>query len=77
MPQAYPEERVGLFVRKRRAGSGSSSGAGEEEGGRGAGRWTVEVVEYSEIPPHLATSKDPGSGELLFNWSNVRLSCFL
>eukprot|EP00884_Botryococcus_braunii_P015716 jgi/Botrbrau1/2828/Bobra.0125s0036.1 len=36
----------------------------------------MTVVEYSELAPSEATSRDPGTGELRYNWSNVCMHFF-
>ena len=33
----------------------------------------MHVVEYSELPPELATAQDPGTGELRLNAANIVL----
>ena len=33
----------------------------------------MHVVEYSELPPELATAQDPSTGELRLNAANIVL----
>lgn len=52
--QAYPQEKVGVFVRRGKGGP-------------------LNVVEYSELDPMLASAINQGTGRLRFCWSNVCL----
>ncbi len=36
----------------------------------------LRVVEYSELSPTLAAMRDPSSGHLVFNWSNICMQYF-
>ncbi len=47
---------------------------GERVGVFGLRGGAVEVVEYSELDPALASATDPATGRLYFNWSNVSRS---
>lgn len=50
--QAYPQEKVGVFVRRGKNGP-------------------LDVVEYSELDPLLASAINQETGRLRFCWSNV------
>uniref|UniRef100_A0A803MXU9 UDP-N-acetylglucosamine diphosphorylase 1 n=1 Tax=Chenopodium quinoa TaxID=63459 RepID=A0A803MXU9_CHEQI len=53
--KAYPQEKVGVFVRRGKGGP-------------------LDVVEYSELDPSVASAVNQETGRLRFCWSNVKLS---
>lgn len=55
--KAYPQEKVGVFVRRGKGGP-------------------LDVVEYSELDPTLASAVNQETGRLRFCWSNVCLHMF-
>ncbi|KDP29578.1 hypothetical protein JCGZ_19379 [Jatropha curcas] len=55
--KAYPQEKVGVFVRRGKGGP-------------------LNVVEYSELDPSLASQVNQQTGRLRFCWSNVCLHMF-
>ncbi|KNA13692.1 hypothetical protein SOVF_114160 [Spinacia oleracea] len=55
--KAYPQEKVGVFVRRGKNGP-------------------LDVVEYSELDPLLASAINQETGRLRFCWSNVCLHMF-
>ncbi|CAI5980115.1 unnamed protein product [Closterium sp. NIES-64] len=82
--KAYPEERVGVFVRTNHAplkptraseqrsvtGENGEEGEGEEE------ELVTAVMEYSELPQGMGTSVDDATGKLKYNWSNICIHMF-
>ncbi|XP_021766552.1 UDP-N-acetylglucosamine diphosphorylase 1-like isoform X2 [Chenopodium quinoa] len=55
--KAYPQEKVGVFVRRGKGGP-------------------LDVVEYSELDPSVASAVNQETGRLRFCWSNVCLHMF-
>ncbi|KAG2490778.1 hypothetical protein HYH03_010701 [Edaphochlamys debaryana] len=62
--KAHPEEKVGVFARRRADPSDPASPS------------SLAVLEYSELNPQLASATDPATGRLFFNWSNICMHYF-
>ncbi|GLC67245.1 hypothetical protein PLESTF_000532900 [Pleodorina starrii] len=63
--KAYPEEKVGVFARRRGAAAATTAAAG-----------SLAVLEYSELDPALASATNPETGQLYYNWSNICMHYF-